>query len=142
MIVISNIHNINKATLTMYDGSNKIIETQAFIGKNGTTANKVEGDGKTPEGIFALGVVFGTHSPKKVKLNKSIKYVQINENLYWVDDPKSAKYNQLVDITKTQKDWDSAEHLIDYPMQYEYAIEIKANPNNIPGMRKCNFSSL
>ena len=29
-------------------------------------------------------------------------------------------------------DWKSAEHLIKYPKQYEYAIELKTNPNNIP----------
>lgn len=52
--------------------------------------------------------------------------------MYWVDDSKSKYYNQLVDISKVEKDWNSAEHLIDYPIQYEYLIEIKTNPNNIP----------
>jgi len=51
--------------------------------------------------------------------------------MYWVDDSKSKYYNQLVNISQVKKDWDSAEHLIDYPIQYEYLIEIKANPNNI-----------
>ncbi|MDE5831152.1 MAG: hypothetical protein K2H53_06060 [Clostridia bacterium] len=53
--------------------------------------------------------------------------------MYWVDDPKSKYYNQLVNIKNIEKDWDSAEHLIDYPVQYEYLIEIKTNPNCIPG---------
>lgn len=52
--------------------------------------------------------------------------------MYWVDDYKSKYYNQLVDIQKVEKDWSSAEHLIDYIEQYEYLIEIKTNPNNIP----------
>ena len=39
---------------------------------------------------------------------------------------------ELVDITKVKKDWKSAEHLIDYPIQYEYLVEIKSNPLNIP----------
>jgi L,D-peptidoglycan transpeptidase YkuD (ErfK/YbiS/YcfS/YnhG family) len=51
--------------------------------------------------------------------------------MYWVDDFKSKYYNQLVDITRVEKDWTSAEHLIDYPIQYEYLIEIKTNPQNI-----------
>ena len=48
IIIVNNIRETNKATLTFYDNSKKIFETEAFIGKNGITANKVEGDGKTP----------------------------------------------------------------------------------------------
>ena len=105
----------------------KIFETKAFIGKNGYAKAKKEGDGKTPIGIFETGILFGTHSLDKEN------YIKINENLYWVDDIESKYYNKLVDITRVSKDWKSAEHLIKYPKQYEYAIEIKTNPNNIPG---------
>lgn len=122
-----------KAKLILYDINEKerkkVIETQAFIGKNGMTINKVEGDGKTPEGLFKLGIAFGIHSKKEI--NENIEYIEINENLYWVDDIKSKYYNKLVDITKVRKDWESAEHLIEYPKQYEYAIEIKSNSQNI-----------
>lgn len=135
IITVNNIQATNKATLTFYDNSKKIFETDAFIGKNGITANKVEGDGKTPEGIYELGLVFGTHDKKDIKLNQNIKYIKINKNLYWVDDIYSKYYNQLVDITKVSKDWRSAEHLIEYPQQYEYVIEIKTNSKNIPGKR-------
>lgn len=135
IIIVNNIRVANKATLTFYDDSKKIFETDAFIGKNGITANKVEGDGKTPEGIYELGLVFGTHDKKDIKLNENIKYIKINNNLYWVDDIHSKYYNQLVDISKVSKDWSRAEHLIEYPLQYEYAIEIKTNYKNIPGKR-------
>ena len=53
--------------------------------------------------------------------------------MYWIDDSKSKYYNKLVDITKTKKDWNSAEHLIDYPIEYEYLVEIKTNSS--PPMR-------
>ena len=135
IITVDKIHQTNKATLTFYDKSQKIFEADAFIGKNGITANKVEGDGKTPEGIYELGLVFGTHDKKDIKLKQNIKYIKINKNLYWVDDIYSKYYNQLVDTTKVNKDWSSAEHLIEYPEQYEYAIEIKTNSKNIPGKR-------
>lgn len=134
-INVNNIRATNKATLTFYENSQKIFETDAFIGKNGITVNKLEGDGKTPEGIYELGLVFGTHDKKDIKLNQNIKYIKINKNLYWVDDIYSKYYNQLVDITKVSKDWNTAEHLIEYPKQYEYAIEIKTNSKNIPGKR-------
>lgn len=135
IIIVNDIRETNKATLTFYDNSKKIFETDAFIGKNGITANKVEADGKTPEGIYQLGLVFGTHDKKDIKLNQNIKYIKINKNLYWVDDIYSKYYNQLVDITKVSKDWKSAEHLIEYPQQYEYAIEIKTNSKNTPEKR-------
>lgn len=107
------------------------IETKAYIGKNGLTSKKVEGDGKTPIGEFELGTILGTHAI--VKNKNELEYIKITDNMYWVDDSKSKYYNQLVDISKVEKDWDSAEHLIDYPIQYEYLIEIKTNPKNTPG---------
>lgn len=115
------------------------IETVAYIGKNGATYCKKEGDGKTPIGEFDLGLIFGTHSKEEFKHKLNIKYEQINENMYWVDDPKSKYYNTLVDSTKIKQDWNSAEHLIDYPKQYEYAIEIKTNPQNIPNKGSAIF---
>lgn len=106
------------------------IETMAYIGKNGATSNKKEGDGKTPIGEFDLGLVFGMHPEEEFNHNLNIKYTQIDGNMYWVDDPKSKYYNTLVDSTKVKQDWSTAEHLIDYPKQYEFAIEIKSNPQN------------
>ena len=112
------------------------IETSAYIGRNGVTNTKKEGDGKTPLGRFKLGIILST---KQCISNPKIKYKQITKDMYWVDDPKSKYYNQLVNISTTQKDWNSAEHLIDYPIQYEYLIEIKTNPRNIPGKGSAIF---
>jgi len=124
----------NKAILKFpkYD-----IETIGYIGKNGATNNKKEGDGKTPIGEFELGIMLGTH--QSVQNKNGLKYKQITEEMYWVDDTKSKHYNQLVNISTVPKDWDSAEHLIDYPIEYEYLIEIKTNPNNIPGKGSAIF---
>lgn len=134
-IVIDKI-NGSKARFTLYENSTIKLETEAFIGKNGITKDKKEGDGKTPIGEYELGISFGIHDEKEILLED---YVKINENLYWVDDAKSKYYNQLVNITKVKKDWKSAEHLIQYPKQYEYAIEIKTNPDNIPGKGSAIF---
>ena len=106
------------------------IETIAYIGRNGVTKDKIEGDGKTPIGEFELGLILGTHF--NIQNKNALKYKQITQNMYWVDDTTSKYYNQLVDISKVQKDWESAEHLIDYPIEYEYLIEIKTNPKNTP----------
>lgn len=113
------------------------IETKAYIGKNGVTKDKKEGDGKTPLGSFKLGRILGTHT--KINNKNSLEYQEITENMYWIDDSKSKYYNQLVDISKVEKDWNSAEHLIDYPIQYEYLIEIRTNPNNNQGKGSAIF---
>ncbi|MBQ8299729.1 MAG: L,D-transpeptidase family protein [Clostridia bacterium] len=115
------------------------LEAEAIIGRNGVTREKREGDGKTPLGEFGIGIVFGMYDREKIKLGDSLEYVKINENLYWVDDSSSKYYNQLVDITKVDIDWKSAEHLIDYKVQYEFALEIKTNPENIPGKGSAIF---
>ena len=116
----------NKAILKYKD-----IITEAFIGKNGLSKTKVEGDKKTPVGEFKLGICFGIHNRKMLNIKNTIQYFKIDKYQYWVDDINSKYYNKNVDIRKVKKDWNSAEHLIDYKKQYEYAIEIKVNPKNI-----------
>lgn len=142
LVTPKNIQNKSTAILTMNkilkDGTGRYVEifrTKAYIGKNGVTDNKKEGDGRTPKGEYTIGITFGMHNRKEIELDKSIQYVKIQDNLYWIDDMYSKYYNQLIDITKVYKDWNSAEHLINYPNQYEYGIEIKTNINNIPGKR-------
>ena len=105
----------SKGILEYFDDDKKIFETEAFLGRNGVTTNKKEGDLKTPIGSFNLGIAFGIHDIQK---ELQIPYIQINENLYWVDDVNSRYYNLLVDVQKVSKDWGSAEHLSDYPKQY------------------------
>ena len=107
------------------------------IGKNGVSNNTYEGSITTPLGQFDLGIAFGTHD-----LNIKYPYIKITDNLYWVDDPNSKYYNKLISLNKkintydypyiineNKKDFFSAEHLQDYPQQYEYAIYIEYNVN-------------
>ena len=133
VIKVTNISE-SEAILDFFENEAKLFSTKAFIGKNGITNDKKEGDGKTPIGKYNLGVAFGTHNEVKFS-----NYIKINENLHWVDDVNSKFYNQLVDITKVRKDWNSSEHLIEYPKQYEYAMEIKTNPKNIPNKGSAIF---
>lgn len=132
--VTQNKEYISKADLKLID-KNVILQTDAFIGLKGTCEDKKEGDKRTPCGTFNLGIAFGTH----LNIDTNLKYIKLNKNLYWVDDTNSFYYNQLVDITKVQKDWVTAEHLIEYPVQYEYGIEIKTNPNNEKGKGSAIF---
>ena len=122
--------------------SYKSMKVVATIGKNGLTNNPVEGDLKTPIGEFDLGIAFGLHDRSEININEDIPYFKIQNNHYWIDDINSKFYNQLVMFDKKPKI--SGEHLIEYADDaYEYAIEIKVNPNNIVGkgsaiMLHCN----
>ena len=127
-IIIKDIRN-SKGKLIAYSEDNIVLETEAYIGKNGITENKVEGDGKTPIGKYKLGNCFGMHKKEEIQ---NANYIEINEDIYWIDDVESKYYNQMVDIRTIKKDWISGEHLIEFNRQYEYAIEIKTNPLNIP----------
>ena len=120
----------------------KTLKVEATIGKNGLTRDLVEGDMKTPIGEFDLGIAFGLHERCKIDINEDIPYFKIQDNQYWIDDINSKFYNQLIMIDK--EPIISGEHLIDFANDaYEYAIEIKVNPNNIIGkgsaiMLHCN----
>lgn len=71
-----------------------------YIGQNGIALDKKEGDKKTPEGIFYLGIAFGMNATID---NNKIEYKKINKYLYWVDDVNSKYYNQLVDSRNKKK---------------------------------------
>ena len=133
-IAVSYINN-SKAIL-QYKIENKNIKINAFVGRNGITNSKIEGDGKTPLGTFFFGKILGMHNKNEIGIDS---YIKINKNLYWVDDINSKYYNKLVDVSNVKKDWTSAEHLIEYPKEYEYLIEIKTNPNNIPNKGSAIF---
>ena len=128
---------LHKANLKVIKDKKVILSCKAYIGENGMTEDKKEGDKKTPIGTFYFGIAFGYD--KDINIDESIKFVKINENLYWVDDINSKNYNKLVDISNTKKDFLTAEHLIDYKKEYEYGIEIKTNPDNIQGKGSAIF---
>ena len=128
----------NKNTMKIYE-DDKLIKNinHVEIGKNGVSKHTYEGSMTTPLGQFNLGIAFGTHN-----LNINYPYIKINKNLYWVDDENSKYYNKLVSLNEkinnfnysyiinlNKKAFSSAEHLIDYPRQYEYAIYIEYNIN-------------
>lgn len=55
--------------------------------------------------------------------NTGLTTFKITNDTYRVDDPNSAYYNKRVDGTQN-KDWNSAEYMIDHPTEYEYGFVI------------------
>ena len=127
------------ATLTVHTKHNGVwtetLSCSARVGKNGITGNKREGDGKTPRGIYSFGQAFGVAgNPGTAR-----RWLQVNNNHYWVDDVHSAYYNKLVDASQTGIQWSSAEHLISYPTAYRYAIALNYNTACTPGAGSAIF---
>lgn len=66
----------------------------AVIGKKGLAAlnEKIEGDMKTPQGLFDLKKVYG----KQNYLETGLKYEIMTKDFKWIDDVNSPDYNKLV----------------------------------------------
>lgn len=106
-----------------------------FLGRNGISADKRESDGCTPAGLFRLGGAFGTKPQPKTKM----PWRQITPDSWWVDDPESPWYNQWIEVPN-HDGWASAEHLIDFPAEYAYAVVVLYNTDDIvPGKGSAIF---
>ena len=107
----------NKETL-LYDD----FKFKCCIGKNGTTSNKIEGDKKTPKGVFALGPVFYRKDRIKNLVTK-LKKKEINKQMGWCDDVKNKNYNRLIKISNKI----GHEKLFQKKTNYDVLIPIKYN---------------
>ena len=109
------------------------INCTGYIGKNGIKVNKSEGDKCTPAGLFGIGSAFYINQ----KPTTGLDCFKITEDSYWVDDPNSKFYNQYVEGTD-KKDWESAEHMIDYS-RYKYGFTINYNMEQKPDLGSAIF---
>ena len=60
------------------------------IGKNGISKKKIEGDKKTPKGIFSIGNLY-YREDKLLKPKTALKSIKIKKNMGWCDDIKDKK---------------------------------------------------
>lgn len=94
-----------------------------FCGYNGMSADKQEGDRRTPVGTYQFVTNFGILSdPGSV-----LPYKQVDESDFWVDDSESRYYNQMVSTKTVTPDWRSAEPLAEVSPQYNYALALSYN---------------
>jgi zinc D-Ala-D-Ala dipeptidase len=90
-----------------------------------TPFSKIEGDLKSPAGIFSLGFVFGFF-PKSQMTHLKMDYLELNEFMEAVDDPQSDFYNCIVDSREVIPDWSSSEKMREEPL-YEIGLVINHN---------------
>ena len=109
------------------------------IGKNGISKKKIEGDKKTPKGIFSIGNLY-YREDKHLKAKTALKTIKIKKNMGWCDDIKDKKkYNKLIKINKDTKH----EKLYRNDYKYDLLIPIKYNfKSAVVGMGSCIFIHL
>lgn len=111
------------------------LKCSGFVGKNGVAEKQGEGDNITPSGLYSIGDAFYINAQPSTWLNT----FKITDNTYWVDDPNSVMYNKKVEGDQN-KDWESAEHMIDYFNSYKFGFVINYNMNPIvPGKGSAIF---
>ena len=91
------------------------------FGKKGFApySEKLEGDGKSPTGIFEIGKAFGYNDD----ISHTIDFITLHENHYWDSDSESATYNQLLiekPTTPLVEVMKRKDHLYKYGIIIEY----------------------
>ena len=88
---------------------------------------KVEGDGRSPAGLFSLGAAFG-YAPEP-PAGTAIDYVQVNRRWRCVDDPESSRYNAVfsIDELEGERDWKSAEAMRRSDELYRWGVLVDHN---------------
>lgn len=101
---------------------------------------KREGDGRSPAGVFEIGMAYG-YAPAREDL--SLAYAQATPDLRCVDDSRSRHYNRVVSTTATDVDWSSAEHMRRDDELYVLTILVEHNTvQTEPGAGSCIFIHL
>ena len=96
------------------------------IGKNGLSYKKIEGDKKTPRGLFSLGPVF-FRKDRINSINTKMKKIEIKKSMGWCDDPSNNNYNKLIKINNKIK----CENLFRKDSIYDILIPINFNTKKI-----------
>ncbi len=99
---------------------------KCVLGLKGSASNKIEGDKKTPKGIYSLGPVYYRKDRIPI-INTKLKIIKIKKTMGWCDDVKSKYYNKIIKIGKRIKH----EKLFRKNKNYDILIPINYNTKKI-----------
>ena len=108
------------------------------VGKGGISYKKIEGDKKTPKGLYDIGDLY-FRKDKIKKFFTKLKCKEIKKNMGWCDDVLNKKYNKMIKIKKNIKH----EKLYRADNKYDLLIPIKYNfKKPKKGLGSCIFIHL
>jgi L,D-peptidoglycan transpeptidase YkuD (ErfK/YbiS/YcfS/YnhG family) len=105
-------------------------------------AEKREGDGCAPAGIYAITALFGYAAPDSAFARSAkLPYRQATPDLKAIDDPASVHYNRIVDQSAVaQADWTSCEDMLRSDQRYAVGAVVAHNSEPVvPGAGSCIF---
>ena len=94
------------------------------VGRNNFSKKKVEGDKKTPIGVFNLENLYYREDRFPRPITK-LKICKIKKDMGWCNDSKEKKYNKLIKVNKKIRH----EKLFRSDYKYDLFIPIKYNWN-------------
>ncbi len=94
---------------------------------------KIEGDGKSPAGLFRLGFFFGYDEH-----NFRFPYLKVDQNTLCIDDSDSLHYNTIIKSTEESR-FKSFEHMKREDRLYRLGITVKHNEQNLKRQGSCIF---
>lgn len=121
------------AELTIYQAKDgkyeSVFSCPAVVGKNGP-GKQSEGDSKTPLGTWEVGNAYGINDDP----GSIIPYTRVTEDMYWcATGSNSTKYNTLIYRSNDpDADYSEDEHLIEYPVVYNYLLDLGYNKAGAP----------
>ena len=96
---------------------------------------KQEGDGRAPAGAFSLTGTFGYAEYESTGL----PYLQATADVECVDDSASRYYNQVLDRSAVEVDWNSHEEMLRQDELYRLGLMVAHNEAAIAGNGSCIF---
>jgi L,D-peptidoglycan transpeptidase YkuD (ErfK/YbiS/YcfS/YnhG family) len=131
LLIINDNDTSHKAILVALEKRNKKWKLKfdpmlASIGRNGFAlpGKKLEGDGKSPTGLYALGQLFTYENT----VNTRMPFIQTFEDDKWIDDPNHQDYNKYIKGNTTAT---SFEHLHLSGIYYKYCMVIEYNTHPV-----------
>jgi len=98
---------------------------------------KHEGDGKSPAGAFTIGGSYGYADAPPT--GARLPYHAVTPAWKCVDDPASRHYNEILDQTRVDVDWKSAEDMRRDDEVYTWVVDVGHNAKHVPGKGSCIF---
>ena len=98
---------------------------KCVTGEKGSTSKKIEGDKKTPKGVYSLGPVY-FRKDRISTIETKLKIIKIKKIMGWCDDVNSKYYNKMIKVSKKIKH----EKLFRKNKNYNILIPINYNSKN------------